>query len=433
MGLLRSCTLALAATALVSAKKMVEIDAMKHNVMQVYLNNFDQNLNTQLPLTVSTVLYYSGSNKADKAAVEVFDDVATKSKKMLKVMAMDCDDAKKHCDRVGVKSTPHVQIYPQSPRPHFKYEGAIESEALLKQLYKLIPGDKIKTLTKAEEWTEFKKSRPTKTKIALFSDKKKPPTLLKGLSTDSVFARTVEFVFVGPDGDAVAEAAGAKKKKTPAVMMVSKGKTTWYKEKDLSFMALHEWINVNSESGMGDSVKAADGSEAETEEAEYEKVRELTAKSQHDVCFKQKAVCAIYLSNGALDDKSADKIAEFESKFASKSDRGVQYTWMWLDVSVETEFKNVIEEQEKKQAEREERDVVPFAYPTMIFVKPPKKKREEKMLTYMRLGDGKVTKDAVGDMVEKISGGATYTRADLPKFTVRAKKAAAKKGKKEEL
>lgn len=90
-------------------------------------------------------------------------------------------------------------------------------------------------------------------------------------------------------------------------------------------------------------------------------------------------------------------------------------------------------EQEKKQAEKEGRDVEQYTYPTMIFVKPPKKKREEKLLSYIRMPSGAKPDDkTVGDIVERISGGAMYTRVDLPRMAVRT--AGAKAGaKKEEL
>jgi hypothetical protein len=353
---------------------------------------------------------------------------------MVKIAAMDCDENKKHCDREGIKDTPHVQIYPQSPRPKFKYEGGMDSDALLKFIYKLIPGDKIRILTKTDEYNDMKKKNPTKVKVILFSDKKKAPTILKGLSTDSVFARTVEFAFVGPDGDEAAEAAGAKKKKMPAVQMIVKGKATWYKEKDLSFSALHEWINLFSESGMGDTVKGAGAEEVEAEEAEYEKVRELHAKSQNDLCFKQKNVCAIWLQEGALAEKDADAMLGFESKFAPKTDRGIRYNWMWLDALEEKEFMQALNDQEKKVAAKEGRDFEPYNFPTMIFVKPPKKKREEKLLSYVRMPSGtKVDASSVGDVIEKISGGAMYTRVDLPRMAVRAKPKPKAKGGKAEL
>ena len=70
------------------------------------------------------------------------------------------------------------------------------------------------------------------------------------------------------------------------------------------------------------------------------KVRELHAKSQNDLCFKQKNVCAIWLQKGSeLSDKDADAITAMEGKFAPKTDRGIRYNWMWMDIEQEAEFK----------------------------------------------------------------------------------------------
>ena len=67
----------------------------------------------------------------------------------------------------------------------------------------------------------------------LFSPKGGAFLKFKGLSTDSVFERTTEFGFVGEVGaggvgDEIAEAAGKSAKKAPVLMMISKGKTSWY-------------------------------------------------------------------------------------------------------------------------------------------------------------------------------------------------------------
>merc|ERR1712098_811836 len=113
-----------------------------------------------------------------------------------------------------------------------------------------------------------------------------------------------------------------------AVLLISKGKKEWYKEKDLSFKALYDWINLYSESGMGDTVKGAEGSQAqegEYEEVEVERVRELTGKSARELCFGQKSVCGVFVSDGKIAEKDVDMLVGFESKFAPKSDRGIKY------------------------------------------------------------------------------------------------------------
>ena len=87
----------------VAAKKHAQIDAMKHDIREIYMRNFDSVIGTELPLKPSAGLYFKEREKDDKAFIEKYNEVAGKAKKMLKVAAMDCDDAAKHCDRVGVK------------------------------------------------------------------------------------------------------------------------------------------------------------------------------------------------------------------------------------------------------------------------------------------------------------------------------------------
>merc|ERR1711937_189264 len=110
-------------------------------------------------------------------------------------------------------------------------------------------------------------------------------------------------------------------------MIVKAGKKEWYKEKDLSFEALHTWVNVHSESGMGDTVKGTEASfqETEQEEVEVERLRELTSKSARELCFGQKSVCGVFVSDGKIQEKDVDMMIGFESKFAPKSDRGIKY------------------------------------------------------------------------------------------------------------
>ncbi len=212
-----------------------EINPMKHDIQAVTSVNFEKVLSTALPLTVSAVWYHGDlkSSGEDKAFLDTWNQLAGNFKKQLKILSVDCSQGgnKKLCERVGVKSTPHIQIYPQSPQPHFQYTGAKTNEELQKILRRLM-GSKVNPITTPEEFTSFKSKNPTKQKILLFSDKRKAPPMLKALSTDTVFARTVEFSFVGEVGtnvqsDAIVELAGKPAKKTPVLMMISKGKTMW--------------------------------------------------------------------------------------------------------------------------------------------------------------------------------------------------------------
>lgn len=437
---------ALAAPALVSAK--IDIDPMKDDFAEAQAAKIDGILAGNREFGVAAIWYYTDT-RADASFKSEFNEIAKKTKNMIKVMAVDCDKPgnKKHCGGLNWETTPHVMVYPPLPMPAFHYKGELKEEKLLKTLYKQIPGHKVTALTTMEEYTSFTKKSPTKPKVILFSEAKKAPTILKGLSTELVFVRSIEFGFVSKGAaEAVVDGSGAGKKKLPAVLMVNKGKKEWFKpdkskNEEMNFQTLYNWINLSSESGMGDNVKsttggasAAEQAEMEMEEPETETLRELKDKSQRELCFGQKNMCGILLTEGKATEKDQDTVNAFESRFAPKSDRGVKFNWMWMDVSVEAEFKKAIEDKEPDLAEREGRDAEKIKYPTMIFVKPPKKKREEKLLSYLKLAnDLAIDEDPVADMVDKIAGGATYARVDLPKFVNRkaAAKAAAKAGKAE--
>lgn len=433
-------TIAASAAAVAASAASVEI-TMNHDIQGVLAPKFDTVMGASKFSTVSVVWYYKGSNSEDAAFLNTYNELATSHKKMVKFLAMDCENGvnAKHCERTGVTSTPHIRFYPAMPQPSFEYTGTKTVEKISKKVAKLM-GSKVSKFEKVEDFSSWKSKNPTKTKVVLFSPKAGPFQKFKGLSTDSVFERTTEFGFVGEVGtggvgDAIADAAGKNAKKAPVIMMISKGKTTWYGTKKTQklddFLAMHDWINMNSESGMGDSVKDATGQEAPEVEVEVERVRELHQKSANDLCFKQKNICAVYLQNSPdLSEETAGKIENLEKAFETSNDRGLKISWMWANSELQKELMQVMEAQEAKLAEREGREVEKFDLPTLVMVKPPRKKREEKFLSYVRMAEGKeVNKENVKLLVEKVAGGATYARADVPKWA--PKPAAPKKTKTE--
>lgn len=421
------------------------IDAMKHDIQQLNSVNFDKVLETSKHLTVSSVWYFKSSNHVDRDFLDEYNKVAIQNKKMLKILAFDCEatpNNEKHCARLKIESTPHIRIYPQTPQPHFEYTGEKTAVGIQKVLTRLM-GSKVTKVKDADEFKKLKTLNPSKQKIFLFTSNKKIASVFKGMSTDSVFARTAEFYFVGEadsTNSAIAEAANAhKQKKYPVVMMISKGKTTWYgakKDQSLEFLALHEWINVNSESGMGDKVKDISGVEDDTP-AESELVKEMHMKTYNDICFKQKNICALYLQDDAtLSDADAAKIVGWESHFDSMANQAsnqgrtaARFSWTWADVSLQQDLLTKLKESEVKEADRQGRDEEEWKFPTLIMVKPPKRKRDESTLSYLRIG-GDVSTDNVKEMVEKVISGSTWSKGNEVTWKMR-EKVDKKKGKEE--
>merc|ERR1719415_425275 len=96
---------------------------------------------------------------------------------------------------------------------------------------------------------------------------------------------------------------------------------------EMTFSALKDWVNLHSESGMGDKLGGAGGGKEEEsiEEAKpwlVQEVPELTAKSHQDVCFKGEGLCVIYLKDGEATPAEIDMLTGLSKKYTSQlSDR----------------------------------------------------------------------------------------------------------------
>lgn len=117
---------------------------------------------------------------------------------------------------------------------------------------------------------------------------------------------------------------------------------------EMNFLALKDWVNLHSESGMGDKVNSAGSSGKEEESIEEAKpwlvqeVPELTAKSHQDVCFKGEGFCVIYLKDGEATPAEVDMLSGLSKKFTSQlSDRGAKLKFMWLNLAVEKAYKDL--------------------------------------------------------------------------------------------
>merc|ERR1712012_958156 len=101
------------------------------------------------------------------------------------------------------------------------YEGKMEAKGLVGKLTKFIP-DYSQRIT-GENIDEFLTTAHDKPKVLLFSNKPKPPTILKALSSEMVFKRTVKFGFVTESDSAVCKQM--KVSKFPTIMMIRGSKS----------------------------------------------------------------------------------------------------------------------------------------------------------------------------------------------------------------
>jgi hypothetical protein len=401
----------------------IKIEAMKHDIQQITPQNFDGVISKFRDSAVSSVWFFKSDRKSDIAFFDDYNKVAKDMKGMAKTCAVDCSEYGKYCEKQGVKfdtDAVKVMIYPINPMPPFFYEGKAEAKGLNAKVARFMPDNSIKlTEADADKWIT---TDPTKPKLILFTSAKKAPTIWKALSSETVFRKSIKFAFVSEEDAELC--AKYKVKKFPAVVM-HRGAKAEIKEQfkgEMNFLSLKEWINLHSESGMGDKTYSAGGKEEESvEDAKpwlVQEVPELTAKSHNDVCFKGEGLCVIYLKDGDLSAAETDMLSKLSKQYTSQlSDRGAKMKWMWINLGVEKAYKDLFD---------------PSQLPSVVVFNPHKRLRFAKL---DHGEDGEVKGDARGieKLMESVLGGDARFKMvpgqKLPAWVVRAEPA--KAGKKE--
>eukprot|EP00929_Paragymnodinium_shiwhaense_P053360 TRINITY_DN266_c0_g1_i1.p1 TRINITY_DN266_c0_g1~~TRINITY_DN266_c0_g1_i1.p1 ORF type:complete len:447 (+),score=185.16 TRINITY_DN266_c0_g1_i1:75-1343(+) len=408
---------------LAGAEAKVKIEAMEHDIQQITAQNFDGVVSKFRDSAVSAVWYFNDDNAADTKLLDEYNKVAGDLKGMCKITALSCTEFGKFCEKQGVKETPAIMIYPMNPMPAFKYEGKLEAKAISGKVAKFIGDNSVKV--NKDSVDGFLTTDPTKPKVLLFSNKKSPPLIWKALSSETVFRRTVKFGFVTEEEKDIV--SKFKVKKFPAVIM-QRGAKAEIKEEykgEMNFGSLKDWVNLHSESGMGDKVKGSGGgggSEESIEEAKpwlVQEVPELTAKSQGDICFKGEGLCVIYLKGGDMSQAETDMLTGLSKKFTSQlSDRGAKMKWMWLNVDIEDKYKDLFN---------------PTQLPSAVVFNPHKRLRFT-ALDHGEEGEVKGDEAGITNLVEKVMGGdARFKMVPGQKLPGWAARETAKKEAKKEL
>jgi len=232
--------------------------------------------------------------------------------------------------------------------------------------------------------------------------------------------RTIKFGFVKEAESAIV--SRFKVKKFPTLISVSGAKADAREEYkgDITFAAVHEWVNLRSESGMGDKVQGGGGGSEETiEEAKpwlVQEVPELTSKSHKDICFKGEGLCVIYLKDGQISAAETDFLTGLSKKFTSQlSDRGTKMKWMWMDLKIETAYKDLF---------------APEQLPSAVVFNPHKRLRFTK-LEHGEEGEIKGDEAGISNLMEKVLGGDARFKMvpgqKLPGWATRKDDAAGKK------
>merc|ERR1719446_513232 len=144
-----------------------------------------------------------------------------------------------------------------------------------------------------------------------------------------------------------------------------------------------------------------------------QEVPELTAKSSNSICFKGEGLCVIYLKDGAASQTEIDMLSGLSKKFTSQlSDRGAKMKFMWLNLEIETAFKELFN---------------PTQLPSAVVFNPHKRLRFTK-LDHGEDGEVKGDEAGLANLVDKVLGGdARFSPVPGQKLPAWAQRAEASK------
>lgn len=401
-----------------------KIEAMEHDIQQITEKNFDGVIGKFRDTSIAALWFFKDDNDADSKFLDEYNKVGQELKGMAKVCAINCNDWPKFCTKSNVKTTPSIMMYPVNPFPAYLHEGKMELKAISSKLSKMIQDGSTRiTKENVDQWLSSDASKP---KVLVFSNKKSPPTILKALSSDTVFRRTAKFGFVTEDDKDVC--AKFKVTKFPSVVMQRKVGAEFKKEVfagEMNFRALKEWVNPYVESGVGDKIGTAaaqdTGSSIEDDQPWLsQEVPEMTAKSSSSICFKGEGLCVIYLKDGVTDQAETDMLTGLSKKYTSQlSDRGAKMKFMWMNLAIEDGFKDLFK---------------PAMMPSAVVFNPHKRLRFTK-LDHGEDNEVKADEAGLTNLMDKVLGGdarfAPVPGQKLPGWA--AREAPAKKGGKKEL
>ena len=403
-----------AASLLVAAATgRLTIEPMRHSVSPLTRSDFDGVISKFRDRQISVVYFYRPDDEDSSKYFEPLNAIATELRGMFKFAAVNCDDQSKLCADEGASELPLVMLYPlrplsPEPYPRGEMDTLGDEKGLKKTLYRMLPSDHITTLTE-ETVSAFQSNDEHLPKVILFSNKKVAPPLFKALSTE--FSKEIHFGFFSSPSDDVLRNFKLKPGQVPKLVLQESGhggkgqKIQVYNE-ELSFQAIHEWINVRRETfarggGFDHSDEgvnpAASNAGVNAKPWLAQEIPELYKQSHKDLCFKHdEGLCVIYLTEGEL---TADETKMLKSVKA-KAGEELHFRFMWMDLAKEPLFKSMF---------------APEALPNVVVFNPHKR------LRFTPASEDAVDQNYIAGLLDKIKAGDGRFKivSELPEFAAR--------------
>lgn len=382
------------------------LENTKHDLQIVNNNNFNVIVNKFRNEKIFFILFFKNSHKNIKKVIGQYSEIATKLKGIVTFCSIDCDSNSKLCESELSLTVPdfkdnntHVLlVYPILPMPKFIFSEEL-TETNVKKYLHLIPS-KIEIIKDEKDFNVFTSKHENVPKVFIFSNKKKPNYVLNALSNS--FHKKLLFCYINSEIEPLVKKYNVTN--FPQISIYKKNKIVDTFKGNLAYLDLFDWINVHAETFVFGGGYDTSPDKTDEKPWKFELVPKLTKLSYGDICFKKadKGLCLIYLKEGdKLEKEEINMLISLKEKFKPHIDgRGVQFRFMWIDIQVEKNFRNLFELQK---------------YPSVVVFNPYKRIRFAKLSS-----DLIATQENIEKLLEKIAGGdAKFTMLKdqkLPEF-----------------
>jgi len=322
---------------------------MQVHFVQVTPKTWTQNLSRFRSEDYSqAVLFYSENEDAKVFVKETFSPLTTKLLHAVRMMTLNCDEHAGFCKEEDPAETwkqgPTVVSYPPLPRPVKKMGPNPTENDIRREVVGAIPRNNITSL-KAATFDSFVDDPRALTmpKVLLFADKANAPPGVHAVANAMNDRVSFGYINVTEEGSDKIQARIVKKDTAIPKLAIYKSKKVEVFEGSISNASeVFEWVNIHAET----FVKGGGFSETEEPSQPWLDVLipQMNKESHGAICFKQSALCAVYVTPEAeLSQSEQDMLEAVMADATSSNSKDAKLKFSWLSASSEKKAATVLE------------------------------------------------------------------------------------------
>ena len=307
--------------------------------------NFAKRITANRKKVISVVHFYKPNDGYSSRFVEEFEQYTKDNKGMFELWEINWEAFKDICKKEGITDFPVFRIYPPFPHPVVDFDKNAYTLNKLKKKAASFIESKVIEIT-AGNIDAFISDNPGKPKVLLFTKSEDVPVLYKALSYN--FDKTLFFGIVKE-----AETSVVKKYKVknfPTILLIKPNESPRKYEGDIKYYDIANFINVYSEIfDFGENAQQESTTVA-SKPWLAAKLPELNADSSNDIWYGKKGLWVVLFTKETPTDAQINILTTVRDQFTSNlDDRGLQFSFMWIDVTKHPEWINHFEVEQTPQ------------------------------------------------------------------------------------